>query len=169
MRRPVLGPGTLAGIAVSLTAILALTPRAIIAQTWSAQEQEAIDHLRACWETWATEDYEAWTQTCNLDPSGSYWSGDELAPNSMKTGQGYLRDIVLEGFQDGDVVAWDVRPIHITTWGDVVGVYFYGIIHVRDRSGDVSIVQDRRFEVLRKVDGRWGVVGGMLVVGAVGG
>ena len=169
MKRSVFGSVGPVAIAMSLVATSALTPRAIVAQSWSAEEQEAIDHLRACWETWSTENYDTWTQTCNLDPSGSYWSSEELAPNSMATGQGYLRDIVLQTLQDGDVVAWDIRPIKITTWGDVVGVYFYGIMHLRDSEGNVSIVQDRRLEILRKVDGRWSVVGGMLVVGAVGG
>jgi hypothetical protein len=163
MKRSVFGLLGSAAIGVSLMAVSALTPQAIAAQSWSVQEQEAIDHLRACWETWSTEDYDAWVETCNLDPSGSYWSSEELAPNPMETGHGYLRDIVLQTLQDGDVVAWDIRPIKVTTWGDVVAVYFYGIMHLRDSDGNVSIVQDRR------LDGRWGVVGGMLVVGAVGG
>jgi hypothetical protein len=157
---------SLAAVAVSFVAISALTAHAAAAQTWSPQEQEAIAHLRACWETWATEDYDTWIQTCNLDRSGSYWSSDELAPNSMETREGYLRSIVLEGFENGDVVAWDVRPIKVTTWGDVVGVYFYGIVHLKDSDGNVSVVQDRRFEVLRKTNGRWGVVGGMAVLGS---
>jgi hypothetical protein len=84
----------------------------------------------------------------------------------METREGYLRSIVLEGFENGDVVAWDVRPIKVTTWGDVVGVYFYGIVHLKDSDGNVSVVQDRRFEVLRKTNGRWGVVGGMAVLGS---
>jgi hypothetical protein len=169
MKRSVLDALVPVAIAMLLVVFSALTPRAIEAQSWSASEQEAIDHLRACWQTWSTEDYDAWTQTCNLDPSGSYWSSEELAPNSMVTGQGYLRDIVMQNLQDGDVVAWDIRPIKVTSWGDVVGVYFYGIMHMRDSDGSVSIVQDRRLEILRKVDGRWGVVGGMMVVGAAGG
>jgi len=168
MKRSVLGSVGPVAIGISLMAISGLTPRTVAAQSWSAQEQEAIDHLRACWETWATEDYDAWVETCNLDPSGSYWSSEELAPNSMETGQGYLRGIVLQTLRDADVVAWDIRPIKITTWGDVVAVYFYGITHLRDSDGNVSVLQDRRLEILRKVDGRWGVVGGMLVVGAVG-
>jgi hypothetical protein len=135
MKRSVFGLLGSAAIGVSLMAVSALTPQAIAAQSWSVQEQEAIDHLRACWETWSTEDYDAWVETCNLDPSGSYWSSEELAPNPMETGHGYLRDIVLQTLQDGDVVAWDIRPIKVTTWGDVVAVYFYGIMHLRDSDG----------------------------------
>ena len=150
-------------VILALLVTAALAPLAVRAQSWSAEEQEAIDHLRGCWSTWVTEDYETWTETCNLDPAGSYWNAAELAPNSMDTGDHYLRAIVLQGYTDSDVVAWDIRPIRITSWGDVVGVYFFGVAHLRDSEGTITVVQDRRFEVLRKVDGRWSVVGGMSV------
>ena len=140
---------SVAAATLLLLALSALNPQPVGAQSWSTQEQEAIDHLKACWSTWATEDYEAWARACNLDPSGSYWNTAELAPNSMETADGYLRDIVLEGFEDTDVEAWDVRPIRVMSWGEVVGVHFYGILHLRGSDGTISIVQDRRFEVVR--------------------
>jgi hypothetical protein len=150
--------------ALSLLIVAALAPQTLQAQSWSSLEQEAIDHLRACWSTWAEEDYDAWVQVCNLDPSGSYWNAAELAPNSMDAQGHYLRAIVLQGYEDTDVVAWDVRPVSVTSWGDLVGVYFFGVAHLRDSEGVVTVAQDRRFEVLREVDGQWSVVGGMSVL-----
>jgi hypothetical protein len=161
MRTAIATPIKLPGIVLSLLLVAAFAPQTVQAQSWSSQEQEAIDHLRVCWSAWAEEDYDAWAQVCSLDPSGSYWDTAELAPSSMDAQGHYLRAVVLQGYADADVVAWDVRPVSVTSWGDVVGVYFFGVLHLRDSEGTVTLIQDRRFEILRKVDGRWSVVGGM--------
>lgn len=146
------------------TLATALMPGPMRAQTWSPQEQEAIDHLAACWSTWAARDFDVWAQTCRLDPAGSYWEASEVAPSSMDLNSPYLGATARRDFEDLDVVAWDIRPIRVTSWGNVVGVYFFGVMRLRDPEGNVTVIQDKRFEVLRKVDGRWGVVGGMSVV-----
>jgi len=155
-------------VPLAMLAAVALAPKEISAQAWAPEEQEAINHLRACWATWVTEDYDTWMKTCNLDPSGSYWNTEESAPNSQNPANHFLRDIVLQGFEDTDVVAWDIRPLRVTSWGDVVGVYFSTVLHVRNSEGKVAVVQDRRFEIVRKENGRWSVVGGMSVPGAGG-
>ena len=149
------------GIVLSLLVVAASAPKTLGAQSWSFQEQEAIDHLETCWSTWAEEDYDAWAQACNLDPTGSYWNTAELAPSPMDTQGHYQRSIMLEEYELNDIVAWDIRPIRVTSWGDLVGVYFFGMWQLKDADGEISVFQDRRFEILRKVDGRWGVVGGM--------
>jgi hypothetical protein len=164
MRVAAARPVNLTGIVLSVLVAGVLAPQALQAQTWSTQEQEAIDHLKACWSTWAEEDYDEWARVCNLDPDGNYWNTVEQAPGPMDSQGHYLRAIVLQGYADTDVVAWDIRPVNVTSWDDVVGVYFYSVMHLRDSEGLVTVIQERRFEILRNVDGRWGVVGGMSIL-----
>lgn len=142
-----------------------LIPFASSAQNWTAEQQEVIDQIKSCWDAWVKalgeKNYDIWAEACPCDEDAVGWSASEGAPLIVQ--EYWKRSIT------GGLVPWfnkinwiDLRPISIKIDGDVALVHFYGVWVVEDYKGEAFQLESKRFEVFRKKDGQWTVIGGMV-------
>ena len=155
MRR-LLGIGLGLSLALALLTFSAalLTPSPAEAQQWSPEQQEVVDHLKTCWDTWMESVHagspDAWLNNCA--DNHSFWVSQDGSPG----GEDYLR-------RDWDAIAatdegWlDIRPLWIRVEGDFAVMHFWGYWRVRDQEQPVEV---KRTEVFKKVDGRWKLIAG---------
>jgi ketosteroid isomerase-like protein len=149
---------------ISLLFVL-LIPFAASAQNWTAEQQEVIDHIKSCWDGWVkaleAKNYDIWADVCPCDKDGAYWFTSAGAPAIGQENQ--KRGLTGGLFTWWKKMAWlDLRPISIKIEGDVALVHFYGVWVAEDYKGEVSQIEDKRFEVFRKKDGQWTFIGGMV-------
>jgi len=142
-----------------------LIPFAALAQNWTTEQQEVIDHIKSCWDGWVKaleeKNFDIWAEVCPFDEDAAYWFTFSGTP-AIGTG------IQKRGLTGGLFLKWkkvdwlDLRPISIKIDGDVALVHFYGVWVEEDYKGEVSQTEDKRFEVFRKKDGQWTFIGGMV-------
>jgi hypothetical protein len=145
-----------------LTATLALLivlPTTVRGQTWSEEEQSAIDHILGCWEAGGgQEDWDLWKRVCNPVDDFTYWWTTNVAPNEGVDYWGKVNEV---WWKENDVVASDLRPYRVKIYGDIAALYFYGVHQSQNSKGEVLSEQNYRLELLRKVNGGWQLLGGM--------
>jgi hypothetical protein len=56
----------------------------------------------------------------------------------------------------------NLQPISVVIDGDVALVHFFGLWLAEDLQGNVIRMDEKRFEVFRKVEGKWKFIGGMV-------
>jgi hypothetical protein len=136
------------------------------AQQWSKEQKEVLEHIKGCWtgriEAFKTKDFNAWANVCNSDEDIAYWPTSEASP--MLGFEADKRAINMGLY----MLLWkrwewlDVRPINIKIDNDVALVHFYAFWIVEDYAGKTSMVEQKRFEVFRKKNGDWILLGGMV-------
>ena len=128
------------------------------AQTWSAQDQELIEHIEACWQADDDGAHEEWVRVCNPAPDMVLWLGGDSVP---VTNLRYTEMTEVDWHQRYKRIAWDVRPINIRFYGDVAAVYYFWTQQLLENDGSLVNLQGRTLELHRKVDERWQYLGGM--------
>ena len=127
------------------------------AQNWNDEQQDVIDSLKGCWDTWmdAVEqnDPEIWIGQCT-DVDYSFWWSTQGAPNNPET---LRRDF--QRAREVDAGWLDVRPLAVKIVGDVAIMHFYGYWRANTSDGTVT-TEELRTEVFQNVDGRWLLVAG---------
>ena len=147
-----------------LSLILLLTavtiPNAVFAQRWSAEQQEVLDHIRACWEAGNTRIYDNWVAVCKPVENRLWWNTSEGLPGNNEHG----RAATEAGWKTNNrETLWrDSRPLDVQIHGDVALVYFYALFGWTG-DGGIHTTEQKRLEVFRKVDGQWTTIGGMVV------
>jgi len=150
-------------IAFAVPLLLLLTGSDVeAADRWSPDQQEVLAHVEDCWAAWAdavrAKDPSIWENRCRPADEVVWWWTPDAAPMKRKS----LTRLFQSWLETTDrVVWWDVRPSEITIIGDVAIVYFYsrGSL-VRD--GNRLNFSSKRVEHLRRVDGQWSFLGGMV-------
>ena len=134
----------------------AMLPGPVSAQQWSAQQQEVLQHIQACWDAWATKDFDRWVNACRPADGFTYWSTSEGSPNGLE----YWRKTATASSSHVEYVWNDKRPLAIQIDRDVAIVHFYA--HFGSVVGGQWMQREqKRMEVFRKVDGRWTLLSGM--------
>jgi len=143
---------------VLLVAVLGLSlSHPLLAQQWSSQEQEVLDHLAECWDLWMdgirAGSPEEWISQCST-PAATYWGAQDGAPNDNE----FLRRTwKIISTQD---LGWtDMRPVSLTVQGDVAVLHFYGYWRAPGTDGEI-VTEAKRTEVFRRIDGRWKLMAG---------
>jgi ketosteroid isomerase-like protein len=126
----------------------------LTAQNWTAEEQEVLDQIKKGWSAWEeaikakdlnvyldkfkpAEDFKGWWTSL-----GSIWTLEAWKRTFDKFAQ--------------DNFYWEnVQPLSITVYDEVALAYYYVIYSIEDKSGKTTTMEDKRFEVFRKVDGTW--------------
>lgn len=137
--------------ALLLTTAILLTPASLHGQQWDDQQQEVLDSVIACWDTWMDavrqNDADVFTEDCQAEDA-TFWVGSFSSP--ILEGPDYLRrnwgGVV--GIDQGWV---DLRPISISVHDDVAVIHFYGLWQLPE----AGVVEWKRTEVWRREDGRW--------------
>jgi len=125
-------------------------------QNWTAEQQEVIDDLEACWDLWveALDDRtpDAWANDC-AEEDYTYWFRG-AAPGGLED----LRrewSIIRETRE-----YWiGLHPISIKIFGDIAIMHFVGIWSGLGPEGRI-INEANRTEVFRRDDGQWKIVAG---------
>jgi len=152
-----------------LTFLLLLLPCHGNAQTWSAEQQEILDHVKMCWTAWSetvnAKDLTPWLEGCQPSEDIQAWS----------TSGGVLWNL---DFQSREFPEWvksvrrywwqTVQPLDIKVYDDTALIWFFATFAVEDTSGTVTRIQQKRFEVMQRYDGGWHWVGAMVYPEEVG-
>ncbi len=127
------------------------TPLQADAQQWTPEQQEVIDSLEGCWDTWMEAVQEGspdrWLDNCTEEGYTFWWTyGSPLGEDWMRRNW----DMFME--DDGEWV--DVRPVWVRVYDDFAIMHFWGYWNVTEDEERVT-VEAKRTEVFHKVNGRW--------------
>lgn len=143
---------------VSFLALSVLVPTAAAsAQTWSPEEQEVLDQLAECWDTWMegvqSGSPDRWISECST-PTSSFWPASDGAP--------FGNDFIRRNWPTIQVqdLGWvDIRPVKLAVTSDLAVVHFYGYWMAPGENGE-TVTEAKRTEVFRRINGRWKVIAG---------
>lgn len=142
---------------LTLTLLTLAVSQPLRAQQWSAQEQEVLDSLAACWDLWMegieSGSPEGWIVECTT-PGVTFWPAADGAPLGL--------DFIRRTWGDisGRDLGWaDIRPVRLTVEDDFAVLHFYGYWRAETPTGEI-VTEAKRTEVFRKIDGRWKLISG---------
>ena len=147
-------------VAVVLFAALAL-PTAAVAQQWSAEEQELVDHLESVWDQVEENDqatYEIWLETANPRDDLVWWFSHRGTPYDLKAIEKWHKCWETRGTE---YTYMDVYPIAVRIIDSVGMIWFYAYGESLDADGVHRPFSSKRLEIFQKTDGGWKLVGGM--------
>jgi ketosteroid isomerase-like protein len=134
---------------------LAVLP--VDAQEWGAEQQELIDHVQRCWETWQGG-FDKWQEACPHAENRVWWFTAENVPKTEWSNFAEAAQYFMDSEQ---TLFFEHRPLHVAMHGDVA-IYAYWVMYAaRDGSGQVANYMQKRLEAFRKVGGRWMFIAGM--------
>jgi ketosteroid isomerase-like protein len=147
--------------------LLVLLAGSANAQEWSAEQKEVIAQIKVCWDGWVKafeeKNYDLWAKSCPCDNNAFAWFTKEGAPTTQS--EYAKRGLTFSPFPWGiKKTNWlDLRPISVKIDGDLALVHFYSVWVEENYKGEISQIEHKRLEVFRKKNGRWTLVGGMIV------
>ena len=147
-------------IVFSAASLLLFTALAAQAQTFTSEQQEIIDIVQGCWDSWAQEDYEGWATGCPRHLENSFWNTAEPVP-SIGWMAKYGRQHADAFFPIRDVIAYEVRPIQVSVFEDVALYHHWATWTELDVNGVATTYSRKGIDVWQRVDGQWTVIGGM--------
>ncbi len=151
------------GLLILALAFTFLLPVPAAAQHWTAEEQEVIDHVRTTLDTLVKHgevDIDVWMELVP-DETFFWWFTTDPVPTHLEN-----IPAVFEQFRGARYLWADVKPVTVKVHGDVALIGYYSSIGFVDSNGESRLLQDKRLEVLRKVDGQWRFFGSMVSDGA---
>ena len=134
------------------------------AQNWTPEQQEVIAHIKTCWDGWIKafeqKDRGLWDEVCPCAEGFTLWGTHNGAPASYENQTRGLSGGLFSRLNKK--IDWlDLRPLSVKIDGDVALVHFYAIFVVENNKGEIARNEQKRFEVFRKKDGKWTLLGGM--------
>lgn len=148
--------------ALALTSLALLVATPAFAQQWTAEQQEVIDVIEACWDAWAAEDLSAINATCNEHPEAVFWLTNEATPRREWPER--HRDDYLAGvyWPRTDVIYNEIQPLNVLVLDDVALVHFWALIVEEDTDGERRTIRQKRFDVYTRIGGQWSWSGNMI-------
>jgi hypothetical protein len=143
-------------LAVSV-ALLAAQP--LIAQEWTAEEQEVLNQLESCWATWwdaiAEENLDVWARGCPHDDQVVGWWVDGAVPGLGI--EWFRRNFeTLARIQKPAIPRlWENRPVLVRVRGDSAVVFYYLRLGGQDEADGLLWRELKRAEWFYRKDGRW--------------
>ena len=128
----------------------------LIAQNWTADQQEVLDQIKKGWSSWEeavnAKDLNIWLDKFQpADDFTGWWTSDGglwTLEKDKRTFDSWVKDV--------NNFYWEgVQPLSIKVYGDVALAYFYSTYNMEDKTGKTTRMEDKRLEVYRKVDGIW--------------
>lgn len=144
-------------------------PLAASAQRWTAEEQAVLNFSTGCWEAWEEavnkKSHKIWLDACLLsDDWKAWWTSD----GALWTLESEKRNFDYWVQNINHFQLENIQPLDIRVYDDVALIWFYAIYSQDDAAGTRTRYEDKRFEVTRKIDGRWRWTGGMISAREVG-
>ncbi len=138
---------------------VSLVPMTAEGQSWSAQEQDLIRHVEACWQADDDGGFERWVQVCRPVQDMAFWWTGEPAPT---TNLRWWRGTEIDWHQRYERISWDVRPMHIRSYGDVATIYYFWTSQLKEIDGGKLVnEQGGSMELFRRITSGWSYLGGM--------
>ena len=140
----------------------------LTAQNWTAEEQEVLDKIKEDWEYFEkavkAKDLNIWID--NVQPADD-WQGWWTSEGGLWTMENDKR-MFDEWVKNIKNWYWEaVYPLSIKVYDNVALAFFYATYTVEDNTG-ITRYEDKRFEVFRKIDGKWRLSGLMVSGNEVG-
>ncbi len=142
--------------------LIPLAPHPVLAQHWTAEEQEIIDLNQSCWEAWAAEDLDAVRQICNEHQDARAWWTAEGAP---QVGW-YEKNVdrwAAAMFPRDTWIYFEIRPLSVRIFNDTAFIHFWATHTHEDSKGDTATQTQKQLNIWQRIDGRWTWIGGMAV------
>ncbi len=132
--------------------LLLVLPAPAQAQEWTPEQQEVIDALTTCWNTWVEGiqdgSPDAWLDNCTEEGFSYWWRETPLGEQMAR--RNWTR------IMESDENWLDLSPLVVKVYDDFAIVHFWG--YWAPAEGD--ILGRKLTEIFRKVDGRWLLVAG---------
>ena len=146
-----------------LFVLATIVPTRLLAQNWTAEQQEIIDLNQACWEAWNTEDPAEMRRVCNEHPEATHW----WTPNGAPT-VGWFEnngDRWVEAFLSrSSQVYFEIIPLAVSIFDNTAQIYFWATSTEQDNDGKLTTTSRKQLNIWQKMDGRWTWIGGMTVL-----
>ena len=136
------------------------------AQTWSTAQQQVIDQVQTCFDNWwkATNanDLSVFLKACPCDEDFAVWSSVYGAPVGIDAVEGLFSQGVAAPSAEPPTVI--IRPVRVKVAGDVAVIFYYlNVYQVDPESLFLNFNSAKRTTMLRRVSGKWQLVGDMVV------
>jgi hypothetical protein len=150
-------------VIVRTTGLLALgvallMPLPTQAQQFTAEQQQVVDFIEHCWETWGTESWSAYERACRTDPTARFWWFAESVPNAGIAE--WRRWAAAFWPRIESQVHYEIRPLTVQVFGDVALYYYWASWSHVDANGELQTMAQHRLEILQRRDGQWLWIGG---------
>ena len=132
-------------------------------QNWTSEEKEIIQRVETGWSSWQdavnNKDYSIWLN--KVDPADEWrcwWTTDGALWSTNDTKRNFE-------FLIKDIAQYQwiyVKPIGVQIHDDVAFIMFYATSAIEDKDGNTNTAEEKRFEVYRKIDGKWRFSAGMV-------
>ena len=128
---------------------IAVLSNAVLAQEWSARQQEVWKSVEHWWELYKNNDVEGVKALFHKDYAG--WSWDAYATESQA---GALKWASYMNPKDTKIAYINLKPLDILVMGDVAVLhYYYSKRHTVE--GKETVEQGRWTDVWKKEGGKW--------------
>jgi ketosteroid isomerase-like protein len=139
-------------------------PLCILAQNWAPDEKLILERVKTGNSSWQdavnNKDLSIWLKAADpTDDLQAWWSQDGGLWNLDDTKRNFefLHKDVKKNY-------WiTFKPISIKVYSDVAFIWFYNYYANEDLKGNTKTIEEKRFEVYRKIDGKWRWSAGMIV------
>ena len=143
---------------------LMFLPLCMLAQNWTSDEKIILERVKAGNSSWQdavnSKDLSIWLKATDpADDFQAWWSQDGGLWNLDDTKKNFEYLI-----KDIKKYSWvTLKPISIKVYDNVAFIWFYNIFAKEDTMGNTKTFEEKRFEVYRKIDGKWRWSSGMIV------
>jgi len=132
-------------------------------QNWTPEQKEIIERVQTGWSTWQdavnNKDYSIWLTAMNpTDDFRCWWTTNAHLVSTEDTKRNFefiIKDIAK--------FKWlSIKPIEIQIHDNVAFIWFYASSAIENTKGITKTSVEKRFEVYRKIEGKWRWSAGMV-------
>jgi len=137
-------------------------PANLLAQNWTAEQQEIIDLNQACWDAWASEDVSEMRRSCNEHPEAINWWTRLGAPTVgwfENNGERWIDAFMSRSKR----IYFEIIPLGVSIFGDTAQIYFWATSTFENSDRELETTSQKQLNIWQKMDGRWTWIGGMAV------
>ena len=143
---------------------LIFMPLCMAAQNWTPDEKVILDRVKTGNSSWQdavnNKDLSVWLKAADpADDFQGWWSQDGGLWNLDDIKRNF--ELIIK---DVKKYYWlNASPISIKVYDNVGFIWFYNTIAEEDTMGNTKMTEQKRFEVYRKIEGKWRWSAGMIV------
>ena len=137
----------------------------VAAQTWSDTQQQVIDQVQTCFDSWwkATNanDLDVFLNACPCDKDFAVWSTAYGAPVGIDAVENIFAQGVAAPSAEPPTIV--IRPVRVKIAGDVAVIFYYlNTFQVDPDALFLNFNSAKRTTVLHRVSGKWQLVADMV-------
>lgn len=143
---------------------LMFMPLCVLAQNWTPEEKLIIERVKTGNSSWQdavnNKDLSIWLKAADpTDDFQAWWTNDGGLWNLDDTKRNF--DYLIKDIKKRYWIT--LKPISVKVYNDVAFIWFYNSFANEDLKGNTITIEEKRFEVYRKIDGKWRWSAGMIV------